>query len=120
PCGRSRRLSARRLTYQNVEHHADVHAEISLGVHRTLRRQRVLAAVEVRTKRRTALIEPYLRCQAEELVSTAVRENGPVPAHEAVETPELLNCFGARSQCQVVRVAEQHRDACLAELSGRE
>ncbi len=89
-----------------VEGHGDVDAHLRLDLDRRFRREEVRRAVEM-----TAELDPLLpdladAGQGKDLEPARIRQHGPVPAHEAVHAPELLQQVRPRAEHEVVRVVE--------------
>src|SRR6266480_4408689 len=68
----------------------------------------------------TVIVDLHQVVEAENLESSAVGQNGAVPAHEPVEAAEAFDPFGAGPQRQVVSVGEQHLGAQVVNLLWRE
>ena len=103
-----------------IEAHGDVGAEILLNLHRFFRGQLQQAAVDVRAKHGRAIVDLEVGGQAEDLVAAAVGEDGPAPAHEAVQPAELGDDLVAGPQREMVGVAEHDLHADLFELGRRQ
>jgi hypothetical protein len=89
-----------------VEDHRDVGAELRLNVGRLLGRQRAQRAVEVRAELDAILRHPPHRRQTEDLVPAAVGEQRMRPTDERVQPARAGDEIIARTQVQVIRVAE--------------
>ena len=101
-----------------VELHDDVGAQVALDAHHALRRERVRRAIDVAAKDHAVLAHRPQPLEREHLKSARVREDWPVPPHEPVQTPEIANQLVARAQVQMIRVAEYHLRAQLAQIIG--
>ena len=118
---RLRRLVARRgIRRAFVEHHHDVGIEHALDLHRHLRRQEQLVAVDRRRERHAFLVRllrsgPRLNTWKP---PESVRMR-PVPAHEAMQPAVRGDDVEPGAQPQVERVAEDDLRADLDELVGR-
>src|SRR5215471_640521 len=93
-----------------VQNHDNVGAERSLNIHRDLGTEEVTASVQVRLKTYPVLADVSQGTEAEDLVSAAVGQNRPIPAHESVQSSKLRHGFVSRPQKEVVRVAEEDFD----------
>ena len=110
-----------------VEDEGDVGAELRLHLHRALRREEVLGAVDVGAEADAVLADvehaalerrppaPALDLvgdapegKRKHLETTGIGDDRPVPAHELVKPAELGDPLAARRQHQVVGVAEDH------------
>src|SRR6516164_4253907 len=89
-----------------VESHDDVCAELLLNLDRSLGRQLVERAIEVRSKLRAVVGDGALCRQAEDLKPAAVGEDWPGPTHEAMQSAEPSDDFRAGSKHQVVGVCQ--------------
>src|SRR6185312_3071549 len=110
---RPRLFLGRRVGRAVIKRHGDVAAQRQLNLHRQLRRQQMRAAVEMRA-------EPYpffgdaaegfflvlARPQAEDLVATAVGEDGMGPGGELVQSAQAADALVTGAQIQMVGVAE--------------
>ena len=65
-------------------------------------------------KSNTLLRHLCIRSQAKHLKSAAVGEYGPVPTHELVKTPRLLNQIDSGPQHEVVGVGKDDLRTCIA------
>jgi hypothetical protein len=99
-----------------VQAHCDVRAEVLLDAHGAFGAQFQQAAVDVRTEDGGAVVDLEVGGEAEDLVTAAVGEDGPVPAHEAVQAAQLGDQLVARAQGEVVGVAEDDLHAGFFEL----
>ncbi len=70
--------------YAYVERHRHVDAQRFLKRDDALRREAVLAAVEMRSERDPVVVEHAPRLEAEDLKTAAVREDRAIPCHECV------------------------------------
>ena len=119
-----------------VEDERDVGAERRLHLHRLLRRQEALGAVDVGAEADPLLADlehPAARPGAaapaldlvgdaavgerEDLEAAGVGDQRPVPAHELVQAAELGDPLGPGRQQQVVGVAEDQLVAELGDLA---
>jgi hypothetical protein len=96
----------------------DVDAESVLDLHADLRGEQTPGAVEVRAELRALLAEPAQLGQAEDLEAAGVRENGPVPRHEPVESAHVAHQLVAGTQEQVIRIGEDDLGARGRRSSG--
>ena len=137
--GRPRRVVARDVERRAfVEHERDVRPERRLDRHRVLRAEEPLTPVEVRAEADALLLDRQDRAIAalatatatldlvgdaamahrEDLKAAGVGDDRPLPAHELVQAPELLNQVGAGGQEKVEGVAQDHLVAELRHLVG--
>ena len=91
----------------DVEHHGDVRAEVLLDLDGPLGGEFQRRAVDVGAEGGAAVGDPHLGGEAEHLEPAGVGEDGPVPAHEPVESAEVADEFVAGPQGEVVGVAEE-------------
>ncbi len=70
-------------------------------------------AVDMRAEFNPFFVDPAQLFHAEHLVAAGVGEDGPVPAHEAVQPACLLDHVDARPKVKVIGVAEDQLDAQL-------
>src|SRR5262249_23728749 len=89
-------------------------------VSRSLRRERVRRAVEMRSEVRALLIDRPPRRETEHLVAAAVGEDRPVPADKPMESAAPRDELVARPQIQVIRVGEQDRRTHRLEVAVRD
>ena len=89
-----------------IKGHDDVGADAALDVHRRLRAKQVLAAIDVAAERHALLGNLAAVRQAEHLITAAVRQNGAVPAHEFVQPAAGFEHIRARTQVQMVGIAQ--------------
>src|SRR5215475_2814320 len=99
-----------RISQAVVQNHDDVGAKRSLYIHRDLWTEKVTTSVQVRLKTNPVVADVSQRTETEDLVSAAVGQNRPIPTHESVQSSKLRHGFVARSQKEVVRVAEEDFD----------
>ena len=103
-----------------VERHRDIGAQRPLDLRGALGRERAAAAVDVALELDARLIHAAEPLEREHLEASRVGEQRTVPAHEAVQPPELLHDVLPRTHVQVVGVREDHGCAGGAEVVGRE
>ena len=89
-----------------VEGHQDVAAELGLDLHRPLRRQLLLAAVDVAAEDGALFGDLPLVGERVHLEAARVGQDVLVPRHELAEAAHLDHHLGAGAQEQVVGVAE--------------
>ena len=77
-------------------------------------------AVEVRGKGHALLGDLAQLCEAEHLKSAAVGEDGAVPAGKLVQTAHLCHQLVARTQMQMVGVAEHDLRTDVLQVMGRQ
>ena len=103
-----------------VERHRDVGAERALDLDHRLRREEARGAVERRAKLDAVVADLADLGQAEDLEAARVGQDGPAPAHEAVQPAELAHDVGPGTQQQMVGVAQHDAGAGGVEILGRE
>ena len=69
-----------------VQDHGKVTSELLLDRHRPLGRELNTLPVYVRSEVSGVVSDLRVRCEAEDLKSTAIGQNWPVPTHERVQT----------------------------------
>ena len=94
-----------------VQAHRHVSPELFLDRHRSLGRELEDASVQVRSKGHSVIRDPVPVGKAEDLKSTGIGEDRPVPAHERVQAAECGHFVLARPQGEMVRVRQQHASA---------
>ena len=104
--GHPRDVAWRRRRNALVEHHRDIGAELGLNVGRPLGSQQVRRTVEMRSKLGAVFGDAPALGQAEHLIAAAVGQDRPVPPDEAMQTAGASDERVARSEIQVVGVAE--------------
>ena len=102
-----------------VEHHRDVRSELRLNVDGRFRRQQMLAAIEMRSKRHTFLVHLPPRGQAEHLIAAAVGQDRLLPADELMEAAETADALGAGPQIEMIGVGENDLRAQVVEIAMR-
>ena len=103
-----------------IEAHRDVGAQRLLDGDRVLGCESVKRAVEVRAERDALVVDRPEVAQADDLVAARVGQDRPLPGHELVQPAEPFDPFVARSQIQVVRVAQDDLGADLDQIVGIE
>ena len=63
-------------------------------------------SVKVRSEFHALLADAPELLHAEHLVPPGIRQDGPVPAHEAVQPPRLLNDLHPWPQIKMIRIAQ--------------
>lgn len=89
-----------------IERHHDVRAELRLDIDCALGRQHVQRTILMRTETHAFFGDFGLLCKREDLESTAVRQNWPLPAHERVEPASRVDELWSWPQHQVICVCE--------------
>ncbi len=100
-----------------IEHHRDIPAERRLNFHRYLRRYESARAVDVILKVDAFLGDLAQLRERENLISTAVGENRPIPIHEIVQAAKMLDHIEAGPNEQVVCVSENDLRIQFAQFS---
>jgi len=116
----ARRLLGRRIRRALVEDHRDIRTESALDLHRALRVQEYVRAVDWRAESHALLRELPHPGQAEDLVAAGIRENGARPMHEAVQAAMRADYLGTRPQHQVEGIREDDLGAAVDEFLGRD
>jgi hypothetical protein len=80
---------------------------MSLDIHRRLRCEHVLAAVEMRAESDTLLLHFSTRGKAEHLIAAAVCQDGLLPSYEPVKTAETPDPLGSRPQIEMIGIGEK-------------
>ncbi|CDN43726.1 Uncharacterized protein BN871_DJ_00080 [Paenibacillus sp. P22] len=99
-----------------VERHHDIGAERVLDLHRLLRRQEQAVAVEMGAEFDAFLGDLAHVAQREHLEAAAVRQNRAVPIHELVQAAGIADQVVARTEPQVIGVAENDMGVHFLEL----
>ena len=99
-----------------VEHHRHVAAQGLLNGHRPFRRDGHQPAVDVRAEDGLLLGHLDAMGEAEELEAAAIGQDGPVPAHEAVQAAERGNDLFAGPQGEMIGIAQHHLRPAPADL----
>ena len=105
---------------QLVEDHGNIRTEGPLDLHRLLRGQKVGRAVEVGLEERPLFGDLSHGPQAEDLVASAVGQDGPVPVDEPVESAKTADRLVARPQVEMVRVGQKALGPHLDQFLGGE
>ena len=74
----------------------------------------------MRAERRALLRDLSEIAEAEHLKTAAVREDGTVPVHELVQTSRLAHKFHARSEEEMIGIAEDDPRTKIVQLVGRD
>jgi hypothetical protein len=101
-----RHLRLRRERRALVEGHGDGGVEQVLDLGRPLRRQPVLAAVEMRAEGHAVLVHAPQLGQRHHLEAAGIGQDRPGPVHEAVQPAQPAHTLRPRPQHQMVGVAE--------------
>src|SRR5213078_231548 len=99
-----------------IEGHRDVGAEDPLDLGSALGGEGAAAAVYVTLKLHTVVVHPAEPLEREHLKATRIGEERTIPAHEAMQGPELLDDLLAGPHVQVVAIREHQRRADAAEV----
>ncbi len=94
-----------------VKNHYDIGAEISLNLHRDLRRELHRGAVHRRTEFHALFTDFAHLAQTEHLEPAGVGQDWPLPLGEIVKVTMLLYNLGTRAQHQVKSVAQNNLSA---------
>ena len=89
-----------------VEGHDDVRTDDSLDVHDSLGGEEVLRSVDMGAEGHAFVRDLTSVRQAEDLVATAIGEDGAVPAIEAVQASRLVERVETGAQVEVIGIAE--------------
>ena len=91
-----------------VKRHGDCGTEVCLDLHALLRPHEDAVAVQMGIERNTFLSNLAQLRQAEHLESTAVREDGAVPARELMQSTQSGYVLVTRTQMQMIGVAQHY------------
>ncbi len=89
-----------------VERHGDRRVEQMLDLDRARRRQAMRRAVQMRSERHPVGVELPKFGQRHDLEAAGIRQDRAGPVHEAMQSTEPRDAFGARPQHQVIGVAQ--------------
>jgi hypothetical protein len=101
-----------------VELHLDVGAEQTLDLDGALRGEQVRGAVDVRLEGDAIFGDFAQLRQAHDLEAAGVREDGTVPAHEAVQAAQPGDALRTGAQHEMIGVGEHDIDAAGSQLVG--
>ena len=101
-----------------VQAHNDVRAQPLLIGNRQLRGEDVFAAVNVGAEPDVVVVHPPKSAHAEGLEAAAVGQDGPGPAHKAVQSAQPVDRGHAGAQVKVVGVAQDNLRAQVHHLVG--
>src|SRR5882757_1125053 len=99
-------VARRRRLDTLVEHHRDVRTERELYLGGFFWRERMLRAVQVRTKTHAFVRNFSQLGETENLKASGIGKNGAVPRHEFVEASHPPDQFVARTQIKMVGIAK--------------
>ena len=102
-----------------VERHHDIGSQRPLDVHHSLGCEEMTGPVDVAPEDHTVVPDLVAVCEREDLVAARVGEDRPIPAHEFVDSAQLLDQFMPRTQVKVVGVGEDHGRSGALDLLGR-
>ena len=88
-------------------------------MHRGLRIQKYLVAIDRRLKRDTRLLNLANVTQAKHLKTTGVGQDGTLPAHEIMQVTMQTNDVSARTQPEVKCITQQNVRTRGAHILGR-
>ena len=89
-----------------IEGHDDVRPDDALDVHRALGGEQVWTAVDMAAEGHALLLDLAVLGQAVDLIASGVRQDGPVPPHESMESSPLLQHVQSRPEVKVIGVAQ--------------
>ena len=89
-----------------VEGHDDVRTDDSLDVHDSLGGEEVLRSVDMGAEGHAFVRDLTSVRQAEDLVATAIGEDGAVPAIEAVQASRLVERIETGAQVEVIGIPQ--------------
>ena len=89
-----------------VERHGDGGIKLVLDLRGNLRRQPMLAAVDVRLERDTFLVQLAQPGQGHHLKPAGIRQNRPRPIHHLVQPAQGRHAVGTGAQHQMIGVAQ--------------
>jgi hypothetical protein len=91
-----------------IELHDHVGAKVVLDAHHRFGRELPKRAIEMAAELDTVLADRAQRCEREHLEATRVREDGSLPAHEAMQAAELRDKLIAGTEVQMIGVRQNH------------
>src|SRR5262249_27606656 len=90
-----------------------------LDVNDALWGKEMVGTIEMRLKA-NPLLRQFAHCsQAEDLVAPAVRQNRPVPAHEAMQPAQLANQLRARTEIEMIGITKENLATHFFQISGQ-
>ena len=98
-----------------VELHHDVGIERALNLHRDFRRKEQLVSIDWRREVHALFHDLSQLSKRPHLKAAGVRENWAAPAHEVVQTFELVDDRCARPQPEVKRIAKNNLRANIGQ-----
>ena len=113
-------LVGRRYLDALVKGHGDVAAEVGLYPHALLGPHEYVPPVNMRIEAHAVLADLAQFGEGKYLEAAAVREDGPVPGHEAVQPAEGLDEPVAGAHMQVIGVGELDLAADVSQIARRE
>ena len=100
-----------------VQTHGDVGIELMLDFHRLFGRQEIFFAVNVRTELHPFFAQFAQAGQAHDLKTAGIGQNRLRPVHKLVQAAHFFHQIGARTEHQMISVAEQYlRAGCRHRL----
>src|SRR6185295_12148138 len=113
-------VSRRGIGCAFVEHHNNVRAERSLNLHRSLRREDVARAVQVRLKLDAFFAQLSQVAEAEDLIAAAIGQDRTFPGSERVQAAQLVNGEMPGPQIEVIGIPQNDAGSCLFKAALRE
>ncbi len=92
-----------------IKGHDDIGPDASLHIHSTFRGKEVLRTIDMGTKSNPFLPKLPFSGQRINLISPAVRQDRPLPSHEAMQSPRILEDLHTRPQEEMIGIAEDDR-----------
>ena len=103
-----------------VKCHGDSRAEVRLDSHALLGTHENLASVDMRGEIDALFFYLAELCERKDLKSAAVREYGPIPSGELMESAEFFHKLVARAQMQMICVAQLNLTVDILEVICRD
>ncbi len=120
PAGVGQHLPVVGQSHDVVQDHGNIASQLALDVDGPLRRELPPFSVDVRAKLGSLLVDRDPVSEAEDLETAAVGQERTVPAHEVVQSSQLLNHLGPGAEGQVVGIGQDQLSAAGGQLSGGE
>ena len=100
-----------------VEDHRDVRAEFALDIHGFFWSKKEKRSVQMRPELDSVRLDFANGCEAEDLETAAIGKDGPIPIYEVVEAASSSDDFHARTDVQMIGVAEDDLGAHFAQFA---
>jgi len=100
-----------------IEHHGDIRAQTGLHIDGVLGRESMTGAIEVGLELGTVFGNHATRRQAENLKTTAIGQDWPIPTDKAMEAPAARDQLVAGTEKEVVGVPEDDLSSRVAKIA---